>query len=79
MSMSVDAVSLYIPTANPPKVDPAAAPTSDQASALTATTAKWQKESDKDGITPVPIQPLSNRMLATFMEKDIELYGSMFG
>jgi len=27
----------------------------------------------------MPIQPLSNRVLATFLQKDIELYGSTVG
>jgi hypothetical protein len=32
-----------------------------------------------EAITPMPIQPLSSRMLATFLQKDIELYGSTVG
>lgn len=31
-----------------------------------------------EAMVPVPLQPLSSRMLATFMQEDIELYGSMF-
>ncbi|HVZ10187.1 hypothetical protein [Rhodopila sp.] len=34
---------------------------------------------DGVGIVPAPIQPLSNRMLAVFMQQDIELHGSMVG
>jgi hypothetical protein len=78
MSISLDAVSLYIPVVPRTQlgaVDPAAP---DQVTGG-ATAARHDGKSGPDAITPVPIQPLSNQMLATFMEKDIELYGSMVG
>jgi hypothetical protein len=77
MSNTVEAISSAVPTPVVTTADARAAWPGDHGGSHTASTLK--PDTENDGIAPAPIQPLSNRMLATFMQKDIELYGSMFG
>ena len=77
MSTNVGAIPPAVPATDVTTAD--AEPVSPPDRPEARSTAAAKQENDAEGIAPVPIQPLSNRVLATFMQKDIELYGSTFG
>jgi hypothetical protein len=74
MLTTVGAISAALPT-------PGAAKTEHEFSPAQVEPRKGssvQPDAGMEAMVPVPLQPLSSRMLATFMQEDIELYGSMF-
>jgi hypothetical protein len=75
MSMNIGAIALTIP----PPVSVATGSAQAGTTAVSPPSPAPRPDSEAEGVTPAPIQPLSNRMLATFLQRDIELYGSMFG
>jgi len=77
MSTTIGAIPSAIPAPRVATAVSASNETTGETSPQTQSPVK--AEAQGDGIAPMPIQPLSNRMLATFMQKDIELYGSTFG
>jgi hypothetical protein len=77
MSLTVEAIPLSVPSLG--AANAGSGIVAAQAQPAAHADGKPRTASGADGITPVPIQPLSNQMLATFMEKDIALYGSTVG
>ncbi len=77
MSLTVEAIPLFVPSLGAASDGSAIAGA--RAQPAGHADAKATPASSAGDITPVPIQPLSNQMLATFMQKDIALYGSTVG
>ncbi len=79
MSTTIGTINSTIPPPAVLRTEPSLTITSEQDASSAAAAGTPALGTDRDAIAPAPIQPLSNRVLATFMQKDIELYGSMFG
>ncbi|MBS0640884.1 MAG: hypothetical protein JSS43_13485 [Proteobacteria bacterium] len=77
MSTTIGAISSVLPTHVVAKAESGLVPSQAQGEVQESPAAKPDLETE--AVAPMPIQPLSSRMLATFMQEDIELYGSMFG
>ena len=89
MSTTIGAITSDLPPPGATQGTPALQPASPADATTEGTVPKAQPETAvvtgtsagpaAAAITPMPIQPLSNRVLATFLQKDIELYGSTVG
>jgi hypothetical protein len=87
MSTTIGAITSALPPSGVTKANSASPPVSSNNAATEGAASKPLSKSGSgpaDGagagaITPVPIQPLSSRVLETFLQKDIELYGSTVG
>lgn len=77
MSITAGAVASVPPIAA--GADPVVTAASDHATPPAGAAGRSSPDVQSSAITPLPIQPLSNRVLATFMQKDIELYGALYG